>query len=245
MKRKIARLSFILAATSLVVFSACEKDKTPPNPSASFEMTNNYMKAPIDVKLTNTSQNASTYLWDFGDTTTSTETSPTHTYDKKGLYNIKLTVKNEDGKSTSSSSLLKVYGNITSWSPGRIELLPEAWAEEVGENTIYMSVWDANNNLYDYKGDGKYSSYSGITEDSKSLIFGISNAMTLPKNSDSKVTIKFQLFDGGEYVNPTIDPIVYQVVINGSDVLPTEAVGPYKQVISKDDKVDINIVWAD
>ncbi|MDC2863710.1 collagenase ColA [Bacillus sp. BP-3] len=38
------------------------------------------------------------YLWDFGDGTTSTEANPTHVYGKEGTYNAKLTVKDNKGK---------------------------------------------------------------------------------------------------------------------------------------------------
>lgn len=244
MKRKILRLSFILAATSLVLFSACKKDKTPPEPEAKFTMEN-YMKAPATMKFINTSANASSYLWSFSDSITSTEESPTQTFSSKGTYNIKLTAKNEDGKTSSTSQSLKIYGNITSWSPRRIELMKEAWAREEEDITIYMSVWDASNNLHDYNGEGTFSNYSGITENTNSLIFAITNPMTLAMSSGSKVTIKFQLFGGGEHVNPTIDPIVYQIVLKGSDVLPSDAQGPYKQRFSADDKINIDLKWAD
>lgn len=244
MKRKIARLSFILAATSLVVFSACKKDDTPPEPDASFTMSN-YMKAPVDITFTNTSTDATSYIWSISDSITLTEKSPTKTFETKGSYKIKLTAKNDEGKTSYTTKYLTVYGNITSWSPGRIELLPEAWADEVGELIIYMSVWNADNSLYDYNGEGTFNNYSGITENTVSLVYSVSNEMSLAMTSGSKVTIKFQLSNGSGTVNPNIDPIVYQVVLNGSDVLPTDAAGPYRQFISKDDKVNINIEWAD
>ncbi|MEB3055090.1 collagenase ColA [Bacillus pseudomycoides] len=38
------------------------------------------------------------YLWDFGDGTTSTEANPTHVYGKEGTYTAKLTVKDNKGK---------------------------------------------------------------------------------------------------------------------------------------------------
>lgn len=38
------------------------------------------------------------YLWDFGDGTTSTEANPTHVYGKEGTYTARLTVKDDKGK---------------------------------------------------------------------------------------------------------------------------------------------------
>ena len=48
------------------------------------------------VKFTNlSSEKAVSYLWDFGDGTSSTETSPLHIYQKSGSYAVKLTAKGE------------------------------------------------------------------------------------------------------------------------------------------------------
>lgn len=45
-----------------------------------------------------TGGNIVSYLWDFGDGTTSTEANPTHVYGKEGTYTAKLTVKDNKGK---------------------------------------------------------------------------------------------------------------------------------------------------
>jgi PKD repeat protein len=43
------------------------------------------------VKFTNTSNNAGTYEWDFGDGKTSTEQSPSHSWSSAGTYLVKMT----------------------------------------------------------------------------------------------------------------------------------------------------------
>ncbi len=45
----------------------------------------------LQVTFTNNSQNATSYLWDFGDGQTSTEINPVHTYAVKGSYDVTLT----------------------------------------------------------------------------------------------------------------------------------------------------------
>lgn len=45
----------------------------------------------------NLSENATTYLWDFGDGTTSTETDPRHAYTEEGFYDITLIATNDFG----------------------------------------------------------------------------------------------------------------------------------------------------
>jgi len=47
---------------------------------------------PVTVKFTNTTTNASSYSWDFGDgTAASTDKDPSHTYTQAGTYTVKLT----------------------------------------------------------------------------------------------------------------------------------------------------------
>lgn len=62
-------------------------------PQASFTHTNQNLA----VQFTNTSQNALSYLWEFGDGNTSTAQNPLHTYASEGNYNVKLTITNSCG----------------------------------------------------------------------------------------------------------------------------------------------------
>lgn len=57
--------------------------------------------------FTNSSQNALSYLWDFGDGATSTETNPVHSYATAGSYAVKLSATNQC-KTTSKTLTLPV-----------------------------------------------------------------------------------------------------------------------------------------
>lgn len=59
----------------------------------------NSCKAPVDIHFVNKSQGSGvlSYIWDFGDGTTSTEKNPVHQYVKGGSYNLRLIVKNNTG----------------------------------------------------------------------------------------------------------------------------------------------------
>ncbi|MDZ4668210.1 MAG: PKD domain-containing protein [bacterium] len=59
-----------------------------PNPSANFTSV---AGATGLVTFTNTSTNATTYSWNFGDGNNSTSANPTHTYAANGVYNVTLT----------------------------------------------------------------------------------------------------------------------------------------------------------
>ena len=49
-----------------------------------------YCQAPALVNFSNQSFNAGTYVWDFGDGTTSTALNPSHTYQNPGQYTVSL-----------------------------------------------------------------------------------------------------------------------------------------------------------
>nr|MBP9187047.1 PKD domain-containing protein [Bacteroidia bacterium] len=61
-----------------------------PNPTANYTHTAN---AGV-VSFTNSSTNATSYTWNFGDGETSTDASPSHTFRANGLFNVKLTAIN-------------------------------------------------------------------------------------------------------------------------------------------------------
>lgn len=48
------------------------------------------------------------YLWNFGDGTTSTEANPTHVYGEKGTYTVELTVKDSSGKESKEQTKVTV-----------------------------------------------------------------------------------------------------------------------------------------
>jgi PKD repeat protein len=48
-------------------------------------------------KFNDTSLNATAWNWDFGDSTTSMDQNPTHTYSQPGNYTVNLTVSNANG----------------------------------------------------------------------------------------------------------------------------------------------------
>jgi PKD repeat protein len=60
------------------------------------------------VTFTNTSMNAASYLWNFGDGQTSTLTNPVHTYASDGTYTVTLTSTNPCGSTTATQTVVIV-----------------------------------------------------------------------------------------------------------------------------------------
>lgn len=78
-------------------------------PSANFSFNQNYN----NINFINTSINASSYLWDFADSNTSTDENPEHTYTNVGEFIVSLTATNTCGTNvyTDTVSILIVNTN--------------------------------------------------------------------------------------------------------------------------------------
>ena len=84
-----------------------------PNPHADFAIRPEKVKLPDDpIYTTNLSINADSYLWEFGDGTTSTEESPDHTYADAGWKTVKLTGTSEGGVSASFETTFEIHDPV-------------------------------------------------------------------------------------------------------------------------------------
>ncbi len=83
-----------------------------PLASSGFTSTINGLTA----SFTNTSTNATSYNWDFGDNTSSTETNPTHTYMDDGTYTVQLIATNNCGSDTTSQTVVIVTAPTAAFS---------------------------------------------------------------------------------------------------------------------------------
>lgn len=111
-KINVIGLSVLLFSALLLNFG-CTKDETvAPTPAAApvagFTSTGGNCDAPCPVTFTNTSTNATTYSWNFGDGGTSSEENPVHTYASGGTWAVVLTATNSEGKSDNFSSSVTV-----------------------------------------------------------------------------------------------------------------------------------------
>ncbi|TJZ61838.1 hypothetical protein FAZ15_04790 [Sphingobacterium olei] len=97
---------YLYVALSLMIgFTSCSKEESPiideegllPKPTSSFTYTIPDPKDPFTVKFNNSSTNFVNSRWSFDDDSTSSEASPTHTFLKTGIFNVKLISLNEEG----------------------------------------------------------------------------------------------------------------------------------------------------
>ena len=90
MRNKI--LLFMILTGGVLLWSCSDDDdSTPPDlPDACFEISTSTAKAGDEITFTNCSENATIYVWDFGDGTISSEKDPVHTYTEGGTFTVRL-----------------------------------------------------------------------------------------------------------------------------------------------------------
>lgn len=76
-----------------------------PEPTAKFSMSKDKAETGEEISFTNESENAGTYLWDFGDETSSSEKNPSHTYSDAGNYTVTLTATGDGGTHSVSKQI--------------------------------------------------------------------------------------------------------------------------------------------
>ena len=123
--------------------------------------------APLDVIFTNTSTNATSYFWDFDNTSTSTATDPGHTFYADGNYSVMLVAQNGPCFDTAyltiavvNNSLLIVPNVITPNGDGLNDAfypthsgiesynctIFNRWGAEIYSNDNVNGVWDGTKN---------------------------------------------------------------------------------------------------
>jgi len=109
----------LLSCTKQSLFDMMPLNVAAPNPalSASFSINNpnSTVNEKSPVFLTNHSTNAVSCYWEFGNGNTSTEAVPNLSYQKCGIYTIKLTVTGSDGSTKTAQheiTSLCIFGGV-------------------------------------------------------------------------------------------------------------------------------------
>ncbi len=117
-----------------------------PRPNAQFDVKPKEVVVPDGIMFTsNRSFEATSFLWDFGDGTTSAETQPPHSYAEVGDYTITLVAFNDYG----CSDTTKMEGVVRAVKGGQV-LIPNAFSPNIsgsggttpgsGKNDVFMPL---------------------------------------------------------------------------------------------------------
>lgn len=85
-----------------------------------------------EIAFMNQSVNADSYMWDFGDGSTSNEENPTHTYGASDSYTVSLTTTNECGSTTTTITLGITITSVADINPlFELNASPNPFSEQV------------------------------------------------------------------------------------------------------------------
>jgi len=117
---------------------------TRPDPVASFTADHTSGDADLAVQFTDTSTgNPNTYSWDFGDTATSTDPNPAHTYTTAGTYTVTLEVRRDGGPASTATEQITVKpvaGFTADTTRGNTDLVVQFTDTSTGNPDSYS--WD-------------------------------------------------------------------------------------------------------
>jgi len=106
---------FFCAVALVALLAGCKKDDPPGNDgSLTAAFTHSLQPncpVPCQVCFTNTSQNATSYTWDFGNGQTSSEAAPCVTFTTRGTYTVTLTAR-RGTESVVATQTLTVQDNV-------------------------------------------------------------------------------------------------------------------------------------
>lgn len=105
-----------LLVIALVFLNLISAFSNAQNPDASFNTNQTTGCSPLTIQFTNTSVNASSYYWDFGNGNFSVLNNPSNVYNNAGTYNVKLIAISANGQKDSliSNNLITVSANAIS-----------------------------------------------------------------------------------------------------------------------------------
>ena len=145
--KKILCLLIIFATLFIV---SCQKQ-----PKASFDVAGSNFKTGESVNFTNTSEDAASYEWNFGDGAKSTDKNPSHSYATQGSYLVTLTAfsKNEKKKSSASNSVSITAANTGGGSGSGLDFSYSHSNVTAGSAVSFTSQTTATSVSWDF-GDG-------------------------------------------------------------------------------------------
>ncbi len=137
----------------------------------------------LAVYFTNATSGNNTYLWDFGDISTSTDENPVHTYALGGIYTVTLTATNACGSSVFTQTIT-VVNCPTAVNDGGFENGPGsgAWTEtSINFGTPICSLANCGNGGGSGPHTGTYwSFFGGVPQFEES---SVSQSFTIPVNN--------------------------------------------------------------
>jgi len=155
--------------------------------STDFSFTMEYETA----TFTNSSLNADTYYWTFGDGNASVEENPTHTYLQSGFYNVCLLATNDSETSNTCKTVNAVINGIEDFISESIELYPNPTKAESQLRFEIKNAQEISFSIYDVIG-------SVVAEINRDMYSAGQHSITLPVNDLRAGQYFISLIQGSE-----------------------------------------------
>ena len=185
-------------------FVSVTEDPNGRIPTANFTVDTSTIYLGADLQFTDQSEyTPTTWLWDFGDGSTSTQQNPIKSYNEGGTYNVRLTVSNIYG---SDSKIKQNYITVVIYLLG--SFIDNRDNQEYVNVTIGDQTWMAENLNYNHPESSAYAGNSGNADVYGRLYpYTIANAVCpdgwhLPSDQDWK-TLELAIGMTADEVNST------------------------------------------
>lgn len=106
-----------------------------------------YTQVDLELVFTNLSEDAESYLWDFGDGNTSTETHPAHLYAEDGQYTVTLTATNDCGSTTHAVTIDLITAPVADF-----DFTPSSGCQPLTVSFINMSSNNTETSFWTFPG---------------------------------------------------------------------------------------------
>lgn len=220
---------------------------TTSSPVASFTRTPTVAVAqpPLTVNFTDTTSNTPTsWLWNFGDGTTSTLQSPSHTYTTAGLFNVSLTATNSAGSDVVTvpacvQTVVTPIANFTyAGATSGVTPLTVAFAD-TSVNSPTSWLWNFGDGTtsslqspsHTYSANGTFTVTLTVTNAAGSSVKTISNLVSTQFTAnivltadESNVNIRSKLLAAG-WNGST--PVIGSLTINSGVVISADSTNQY------------------
>lgn len=101
----IKRCLLLCLALCLTLMNACKKEEEPVKPTAAFTASKTTAVVDEVIQFANTSADAVSYTWSFGDGTTSTESAPQKSYPTSAIFTVTLSATGPGGVTLSTAQI--------------------------------------------------------------------------------------------------------------------------------------------
>lgn len=143
--------SLTLIAAVAIAVTGCKK------PTANFTADKTEVETGEVVTFTNTSEDATLYMWDFGDGTQSTQKNPTHVYERAGEYQVTMTSAKKNNKKPADAAAITITVTDPVETPAKATFNASKTSAMPGE-VITFTATDTTGDEYVWDfGDGAMS----------------------------------------------------------------------------------------